>query len=54
MNFSIPEIKEEEFFEKHFEYGDDDDTMISNFKCAFSLFCKAYRETAEYGEMAED
>lgn len=54
MKFTIPEVKEEEFFEEHFEYGDDNDTVVSNFKTSLNLFGKAYKETLKFGEMAEN
>ena len=54
MKFNIPEIKEEEFFDKHFEYGDDNDTAVSNFRISLGIFGNAFKETMEFGELADN
>lgn len=54
MKFNIPEVKEESYFEEHFEYGDDSDTATSNMKKSLSLFGMAFKETMKFGELAEN
>lgn len=47
-------VKEEMFCEKHFEFGDDEETLVSNFQKALNLFSEAYKQTAVFAEYAED
>lgn len=54
MEFNIPEVKEEAFFEEHFEYGDDNDTAVSNFRISLGIFGNAFKETMEFGEFADN
>lgn len=53
-NIQIPASMDEEFFEKNFEYGDDEDSVVSNFKKALSLFGFAYKATLRFAELATD
>lgn len=54
MKFQIPEVKEETFFDEHFEYGDDNDTALANLRTALGIFGNAYKETVGFGELAEN
>lgn len=51
---ALVESKEEAFFEEHFEYGEELDIVLANFKSSLNLFCKAYKDTLVFGEMAEN
>lgn len=51
-NFSIPAELDEEFFETNFEYGDDEEVTIANFKKALNIFSAAYKATLNFAELA--
>ena len=50
----IPESVEEAFFERHFEYGDDEETVLSNASKAFSLMESSYKKVTALAEKVED
>ena len=51
-NIPIPAALDEEFFEKNFEFGDDEESVSANFKKALSLFGFAYKATVRFAELA--
>ena len=54
MEIHIDERKEETFFELHFDFGDEPDTVADNLKTALNIFSEAYRKTVAFAENAED
>lgn len=45
---------EEVFFERHFEYGDDEDTTKSNYESALEVYFHSYKECSEFAEKITD
>lgn len=41
---------EEVFFERHFEYGDDEETMKANYESALEIYFRSYKESSELAE----
>lgn len=45
---------EEVFFERYFEYGDDNDTTLDNFKSALDVYFRSYKECSVFAEKISD
>lgn len=53
-NTKLPEELEEAFYERYFEYGDDEDTVRRNVKKACCVFKAAYETADRIAAEAED
>lgn len=45
---------EEVFFERYFEYAEDNDTTLNNFMSALDVYFCSYKECSEYAESITD
>jgi hypothetical protein len=54
MMSELLQSAEEAFFERHFDYGDDTETALSNFDSSLNVYFRSHKECCDYAEYISD